>query len=201
MTKNEFIDQLRNRLEKLPAYELEKTIAFYNETIDDRIEEGMSEEEAVADLGSIDEIVNEILIDTPLSSLIQGKIKENHKKSKNRTLWMVLAICGFPFWLVIGILFVTMILVFYICIWSVVVSLYAAEAAFALAGVSGVVAGITICATRDVPAGLALIGVSIASFGLFLATIKPLIWLCKQLIKLTGVFLRKVKSLFIKKEV
>ena len=51
MNKTEFLDALRHALGKLPSYEVEQSIAFYAEMIDDRIEDGMSEQEAVAALG------------------------------------------------------------------------------------------------------------------------------------------------------
>ena len=86
MTKSEFLEELKHKLSKLPAYEIKKTVSFYAECIDDRIEEGMTEEAAVSALGNINDIVNEILIDTPLSSLVKNKIKESHKTSKNKTL-------------------------------------------------------------------------------------------------------------------
>ena len=86
MTKSEFLEELKHKLSKLPAYEIKKTVSFYAECIDDRIEEGMTEEAAVSALGNINDIVNEILIDTPLSSLVQNKIKESNKTSKNKTL-------------------------------------------------------------------------------------------------------------------
>ena len=45
MTKNEFISRLRARLSGLPKDEIRERLAFYGEMIDDRIEEGLSEEE------------------------------------------------------------------------------------------------------------------------------------------------------------
>ena len=56
MTKNEFISRLRTRLSGLPKDEIEERLAFYSETIDDRIEDGLTQEEAVADLGDVDDI-------------------------------------------------------------------------------------------------------------------------------------------------
>lgn len=200
MTKTEFIAALRSKLNKLPSHELEKTISFYEEMIDDRMEEGMNEEAAVADLGNINKIVNEILIDTPLTALIQGKIKESHKMSKNRTLWIVLAICGFPIWLTIGLLFATMIFVVYILIWTAIICMFSGVLSLAAVGIGGIIGGIMTCFTKDIATGFALIGAGIASIGLFIMTLKPFIWLCKQLILLTGVFLRKIKSFFVKKK-
>ncbi len=60
MSKWEFIDELCRRLRLMPVEEAQRTVMFYSEAIDDRIEDGMSEEEAVASLGSVDDIVREL---------------------------------------------------------------------------------------------------------------------------------------------
>lgn len=200
MRKSEFLDELKRRLSKLPDCEIEKTAAFYAECIDDRIEEGMTEEEAVYALGNINDIVKETLMDTPLPSLVQSKIKESHKKSKNRTLWMVLAICGFPFWFIIGLFLLIMILTVYILIWSAIIVLFAAVFSLAAGGIGGLISGTTACFTKGPAVGFSIIGISIIYIGLFLLLIKPLFWICKQLMKLTGTFLRKIKSLFMKRK-
>ena len=48
MTRDEFLGRLGELLACLPAEQVEETKAFYAEAIADRIEDGMSEEEAVA---------------------------------------------------------------------------------------------------------------------------------------------------------
>ena len=60
MSKQEFINDLRERLMWLTSEELEKTVNFYSEMIDDRMEEGATEEEAVAALGPMDDITVKI---------------------------------------------------------------------------------------------------------------------------------------------
>ena len=57
MTKREFTEELCRRLKNVPADEANAIVNFYVESIEDRIEEGMDEEAAVAALGSIDDIV------------------------------------------------------------------------------------------------------------------------------------------------
>ena len=200
MTKSEFLEELKCRLSELPDYEIEKTVSFYAECIDDRIEEGMTEEEAVSALGNIDDIVNGILIDTPLPSLVQNKIKVSHKTSKNKTLWMILAICGFPFWFMIGMFLLIMILAVYISIWSVIIALFAIVFSFVIGGIGGLISGIIACFTKGPAVGFTIIGISIICIGLFLLLLKPMFWICKKLIKLTGLFLRKIKSLFMRKK-
>ena len=51
MTKNEFLLTLQNALSGMPRADLERTVQYYREMIEDRVEEGMSEADAVADVG------------------------------------------------------------------------------------------------------------------------------------------------------
>ena len=64
MNKTEFSDALRRALGKLPSYEVEQSIAFYEEMIADRMEDGMREEEAVAALGPVEAIAAQIIAET-----------------------------------------------------------------------------------------------------------------------------------------
>ena len=64
MKKAEFLALLRERLADFSNEDAEKSAAFYSEMIDDRMEEGMTEEEAVAALGSLDDIVRSIRQET-----------------------------------------------------------------------------------------------------------------------------------------
>ena len=59
MDKKQFLEELRQRLSGLPQNDIEERLAFYAEMIDDRAEEGMSEEEAVAEIGSAEAIARE----------------------------------------------------------------------------------------------------------------------------------------------
>ena len=65
MNKQEFLSELERALGKLPHAEVEQALAFYDEAISDRMEDGLSEAEAVADLGPIDEIAAQIAAETP----------------------------------------------------------------------------------------------------------------------------------------
>ena len=63
MTREQFVKKLKGELSSLPSEELEGRLAFYSEMIDDRIEEGLSEEEAVAAIGDVDEIIAQLKTD------------------------------------------------------------------------------------------------------------------------------------------
>ena len=61
MTRKEFLTELDRRLSTLPRQEAEEHINYYAEMLADRMEEGMTEEEAVRSMESIDVIASRIL--------------------------------------------------------------------------------------------------------------------------------------------
>lgn len=61
MNKNEFLNQLRKRLDVLSTDELNELIEEYSEHIDHKMSEGKSEEEAVKDFGDLGELSRNIL--------------------------------------------------------------------------------------------------------------------------------------------
>ena len=82
MTKLEFVLELNDRLSGLPSDEIEECIGFYVEMIEDGVEDGISEEEAVARIGKIDEIVDQIIAGIPFTKIAKEKIKP--KRSPRR---------------------------------------------------------------------------------------------------------------------
>ena len=60
MRKQDFLSALKTSLLGLPKQDVEEHLNFYSEMIDDRMEEGRTEEEAVADIGSVEEIATQI---------------------------------------------------------------------------------------------------------------------------------------------
>ena len=45
MNKQEYLSAIRVRIPKMPTEDMERFIAYYSEMIDDRMEDGMTEEE------------------------------------------------------------------------------------------------------------------------------------------------------------
>lgn len=60
MNKHDFILWLRNRLSDLPPDELDRVAGFYASAIDERVEDGMTEEAAVYALGEPEALLREI---------------------------------------------------------------------------------------------------------------------------------------------
>ncbi|MBR2013028.1 MAG: DUF1700 domain-containing protein [Clostridia bacterium] len=188
MTKKEFFMQLRQGLAGLPQAELEERLLFYSEMIEDRIEEGYAEEDAVAAVGSVEEIIAQIVAEIPLATLVKEKIKPK----KNLSGWVIaLLVLGAPIWLSLLIAAVSVVFAVYISLWSVILSLWASFAAVAASALGILVGGIYFIGINPIftcliliGAGLACIGVSILLFfGCKLAT-KGLIWLTKLPIRI-----------------
>lgn len=81
MNKKEFLDSLRGRLEGLPQEDIKRSLEYYSESIDDRIEDGLTEEEAVLALGSMEEIVAQIYAESSQTEEKEEKGRENVQAS------------------------------------------------------------------------------------------------------------------------
>ena len=121
MDKNTFLTQLQKRLKGLPEEDLQRTMEYYREMIEDRMEEGLTEEEAVADMGSIEEIAEPLL---PKSS-----------KRKIKAWEITLLILGFPVWF-------PLLVAAGAVINSVIASIYAVDISLAASCLGGVLCAI-----------------------------------------------------------
>ena len=63
MTKIEFLSALERQLASLPESDRKRSILYFDEIIADRMEEGLSEEEVLAEMESVEEIAKGILSD------------------------------------------------------------------------------------------------------------------------------------------
>ena len=136
MTKKEFLSSLRSKLQGLPPEDIDERIGFYSEMIDDRMDEGKSEEEAVADIGNVDDVVMEIAKDTPLVKLVKEKMKP---RRRIRAWEIVLLVLGFPLWFPLLITFFVLVFVFWVLIWVLAIVTYAVEAALVGTSIGGAV--------------------------------------------------------------
>ncbi len=198
MNKVDFILELNEKLHGLPEDEIQKSIDFYDEIIDDRIEDGVDEQEVIASLGDIDEIVKTIVADIPLSKLVKEKIKPKRKLS---VLEIILLVLGSPIWLSILLALCAVVLSVLVVLWSVIIALWSVFASFVACAFAGVVGGIVLIAVSDVNVGLLFIatglmlaGLSILFFYICKLSSKGLVLLTKKIIIL-------IKNCFVKKEV
>ena len=132
MSKQEFLGALYNGLSGLPKEDIENSVQFYSEMIDDRMDEGMTENEAVEDIGSVNEIIQQILSESSLPKLVKRTVSKKH----DWKVWeIVLLAVGSPVWFPLLLTAIVIVLTVYIVIWSVVLSFYAADFSLAVSGI------------------------------------------------------------------
>lgn len=184
MKKTEFLLQLHDKLSGLPQDDVEERLAFYKEMIDDRIDEGFSEEDAVAQIGNIEQIVTQIIADTPFSKLVKEKLKP---KKRLRTWAIVLLAVGSPIWLSLLIAAFAVMISLYAVLWSGVISLWAGFIAVCACVLGFLVGGFVLVRMGYGRSGIALFGGSILCAGLSIflfygckAATKGTAWITKQ---------------------
>ena len=201
MSKDAFIGELRHRMAGLPKEAVDRTVEYYSELIADSMEDGLSEEEAVSRLGSLDEIVANVVKDTPLSQIVETRIREKKAKRGGIRAWeVILLVLGAPLWLPLLLAVLAVVLALYVTLWAVVIALWAVVAAVILSGVVAVVAGIVELCRLHLPQGLVLLGGGLVCMGLC-----ALLFLLMKLITVGTVKLCKliwtgIKSLFVGKK-
>ena len=125
MKKFDFITQLRAKLWSIPEADRQRSVDYYTEMIEDRMEEGLSEEEAVAAVGDLEEIVKTILSETPPIEPARAV-----KQKRKLTWWEItLLVLGSPVWAALLIAAVAVVFSVWVSLWSVVISLYATAVA------------------------------------------------------------------------
>ena len=126
MNKNQFILALQKRLRGLSKKEQRERLNFYSEMIDDRIEEGLSEEDAVLAVGTVDDIALQI------SEEIKSANNESSKTSerKLRAWETVLLILGSPIWISLLAVVFAVGISLYAVLWSLLICLWAIEIPF-----------------------------------------------------------------------
>ena len=197
MTKHEFITQLRVKLSGLPEREVEERLDFYAEMIDDCIEDGRTEEEAVAQIGSVDEVASQIVADIPLLAIAKKKIKPARRL---KTWEIVLLAVGSPVWVPLLIAAPAVAFALYVSLWAVIVSLWAAFGSLVGGAFAGIASGLALSMGAHVPAGLALIGAGVVCAGLSIFVFFGCKAATRGVVVLAGKTVLTIKRLFIKKE-
>ena len=186
MNKNEFLDELRRRLDRLPNGDIARSLDYYTEMIDDRMEDGLLEEEAVAAVGTPSEVAAAILQEMPLIKLVKARKTPQTK----RPVWVtVLLILGSPLWLSLVIAAFAVVLSIAVTVWSVLFALWVSAVAFCLCAPLGLLYLPVYAALGSFGTGVFLLGA-----GLFLSGVGLfLLCGCK---KGTGLLLRGHRGLF-----
>ena len=197
MNRQEFLLKLSIGLSGLPMEDIEERLVFYGEMIDDRMEEGFSEEDSVREIGDVDEIISQIIAETPLTKLVKEKIKIKRRLG----IWEIVFLAlGSPIWLSLLIATFAVVISAYAVLWSVIISLWSVFVSFIGAALGGIVAGgVLVCLGNGITgvamlsAAIICVGFSIFSFYGFKAATKGALLLTKKIVF-------GIKNCFIKKE-
>ncbi len=187
MTKAVFLRDLESQLKSLNNMERKKFISYYEEIIEDYIENGSTEETAVERVGYPESIAEDIL----------KQESGTDKKASTTTKGLIgfLMVLGFPLWgslLLAGIL---MVLSVYIVIWCLpVVVGSVAIATFSIAIVS-VCGGFFLLIVNPALA-IVQFGLGVVCVGIAILTTFATIYLSKKLIEVTKSFTLKLIGIF-----
>lgn len=192
MTKAEFAEELEKNLAGLPKEDIKRSLDYYSEMIEDRIEGGMTEEDAVSAIGSVKEITDRILSEIPITKIV----KENVKPGRSLRTWeIVLIAVGSPVWLPILLSLVIVCLAVYLVFWIVVAALYASDLFFGFAGIVGLIA--TFVQTEGFNYGVICFGIGLICTGVAILLFFGCNQVAKGLIYLTKKMFLGIKYLFV----
>lgn len=197
MNKLEFLLELEKKLQALPEKERVQSMEYYSEIIDDHIDDGMNEEEAVTVCGNIDEIAEKIIVDTPLTKLVKQK---NKTRRKMQAWEIVLLIAGFPIWFSLLVAAFCVLLAISVSFWAVVICLFAVAFACGASAV-GVSAGCIILLVQgQFSPALFCFGCALILAGLAILFFLLGKWAGKGVAWLHKITFRGIKRCFIRKE-
>lgn len=167
MNKKEFLESLGRLLKSLGKSEREKSLSYYNEIIDDYMEDGYTEQQAVEQIGNPGLIAQEILEEQ------RTQTKEPMSRGM-KGLIAVLLVLGFPVWgslvlagFCIVLSAVLLVLSAYIVIWCIPVCTGATSVAGLILSVVSM-GGAAIIIFQNPAAGVIQLGVGMSSAGIFI---------------------------------
>ncbi|MBS7304660.1 MAG: DUF1700 domain-containing protein [Eubacteriales bacterium] len=163
MNKQEFLTELRAKLSGLPTDDVEERLGFYGEMIDDRTEEGVTEEQAVEEMGTVDQIASQIISEVPLTKIVREKIKP---KRRLKAWEIALIVAGSPVWLALTIATLAVIFSLFAAMWAVIAALWASLVALGVCSVGGVVYGVVLIAGGGGTTGFVAISIALICAGL-----------------------------------
>lgn len=196
MNKEAYLQRIRHLLQTLPEEDRERSLAFYAESIDDRMEDGMSEEEAVASLESPEEAAKSILMDTPLPKLVKARVKQRRMGA----LEILLLVLGFPLWFPLLLTILILGLTVYLVAWTLVLSLGAVVLALGLSAAAVLIAAVYCLFKGGIPLALLGFGACLVLTGLTVLLGFVTAGAGRLAIRLGKAMVRGLKSLLIRKE-
>lgn len=195
MSKQEFLAQLRMGLEGLPQEDIEERVGFFSEMIEDRMEEGFSEEEAVMAAGSVDEIVAQTVAEIPLAKIAKERIKP---KRQLKAWEIVLLVLGSPIWFSLAVAAVAVVFAVYVSLWAVIVSLWAVFGALIGCSLCFILTSVLFTCSGNMFVGMGMLGAWLICTGITIFMFYGCKAATKGIVLATKKFALWIKNCFIK---
>lgn len=210
MNKQEFLAQLKNKLSGLPESDVEERLNFYGELIDDMIEEGASEAEAVASVGSVDDIASQIISEASPSKKeneeekieihCKKESKEPKKKRNFKTWEIVLLAVGAPLWVPLLISAIAVVISLYVSLWAVVISLWAVFGSLIGGALGGAISFVALICQGQILPALAILSLGLVCAGLAIFMFFGCKAATKGTVALAKLVVRGIKKMLFGKE-
>lgn len=193
MTKAEFLSSLRGEMSTLaiPKDEVDRSILFYSEMIDDKTDEGLSESEATESLGSPGQIAREIRRGLGIGGCFRDKLSALPKG---------LLIFGFPLWFPLLAAAAIVVMAMFLILWAMMLLPAAVEFALVAATAAGIIGGVWAISAGSLLSGLFTVGVAFIAGGMFFILLAPVMKLAGWLARTSLVLLKWTLNLFAKEE-
>lgn len=178
MRKSEFLAELRNCLYGLPEEDIQSSLDYYAEMIDDRTEETGDEEAAVEGVGKPWDVAAAIRNEKSTEAAADKTTKKDTEKEPERVekivkekrkippLVIVLLILGSPIWISLLIGALAIVISVYAVMWSVIVCLWSAVAILGASALMGILYLPYYAVIGEVWVGVAVAGAGLAAGGL-----------------------------------
>ena len=197
MNRQEYLDEIKEKLLGLSEEDIDKALEFYMEALDDRIEDGLTEEQAINAVGTAEEVADQILMDTPLPKLVSATVKPK----RDMKAWeIVLLILGAPLWIPLVITLFSIAFAVVCVIFSLILVVIAVVFSFIVGGLAALIAGLVGIIAGDGIIALAKFGAALILIGLGALLFLPCKSLVLWLIELCGMFFKCIKKQFIKRK-
>ena len=210
MKKEQFLKELRIRISDLPYPDLRRSLDYYSEMIDDRIEDGLSEEDAVKKIGTPAMAAVQILQDLPVTTLAKARIGGSRSG-----LATALIIIGSPIWIALLAVALSLVVTAFAVLFSLiatllslVIVLWAVELSFAVGALGAtVISALNFLILKNAMFGIfgigcALILFALSVFGYYMALYgsKGLLHICGYMMQANAAICRFIKFCLIRKE-
>ena len=201
MTKDEYLSELRAGLAAFSKDEVDRAVSFYEEMVDDRVEAGVSEEEAVGSLEPPAEAAARIISEMPAVPRAAARLRSPETPRSWSVAFIVAVVIGSPVWIPLALGVIMVVVGCFIGLFGLLVAVWAIAASMLLGApigllylVAGVKAGSVAGALMGLGCGVAVAGVGV--FGIHLAVAAS-----KLLVRAIVWCARAVASPFVRSEV